>query len=107
MFFMRAEIKANIASLKLEAKKVRREKAYRLFIVLVIIALSIRVMQSYPQFSILIFIPLFGAIYILDGVDTLYNPLKLEFRAFQKIADAIVILEESKEDILSDKERKN
>lgn len=96
---MRAEIKANIATLQLEAKEVRRKKAYRLLIVIASIALSIWFILNYPQFGILIFVPIFGALYIIDAIDTLYHPLKSEFQAFQKIADAIITLEKSKEDI--------
>lgn len=96
---MRAKIKEGRGALHLEAKKARKKKALRLFIAIAIIVLCIWVVLSYPQTGILIFVAIIGGIYVLDAINILYQPLKSEFYAFQKIVEAIEILEESKEDI--------
>jgi hypothetical protein len=96
---MRAEIKAKVASLQLEAKEVRKENTYCFFVTIAIITLCIWIVLNYPQYGILILVPLFGGIYILELISSLHQPLESEFYAFQKIAKAIETLENSKEDI--------
>lgn len=102
---MQEEIKKALLRLEIEGKGVQRGKPRNILIIVIFAIFSYLVPYFYPQFSGLfiidIFIIIFGGVYIINAIQVLYQPFifKPEFHAFQEIARAIKILEESSEPI--------
>lgn len=100
MFYMREEIEGKLRVLQIEAKETRKRKGLFLLIAITIIALCILALFYYPQFGLLFIVAVVGGIFVLDGMNTLFHPLKEEFQAFQNFAHAIELLEKSKDEVV-------
>jgi len=101
---MRKEIETKLLRLKIEGREIHKEKARNILIIIVLAAVFYLIPHFYSQLSQLLaldaLIILFGGMYIvMDGIPTLGRPLREEYRAFQKVVDAIQILEKSNEPI--------
>ena len=100
---MRKEIEEKLAILKIEVKEARKKKLKHILIIVILDVVLFLIPYYYPQFGfiwvIFFVVFLFGGIVVLGSIFLLYQPLKQEFYAFQKIARAIEVLEKSKEPI--------
>lgn len=101
---MRKEIEKALLELEIEGKEARKKTARNISIIVTLAVAFYLIPYFYPQlqalFGIEVLIVLFGGMYVVFGaIPTLYQPLKQEFYAFQKIARAIELLEKSNEPI--------
>jgi len=95
------EIEKRLVKLKIEAKEIRIDTTRNIGIVVLLIILFFVLAHNYPQCGVFLVIDLLiiligGVIGIgLFGLSSLVYPLRKEYRAFQKIADAAQILKKS------------
>lgn len=96
------EIEKRLVKLKIEAKEIRRNTASTIGLV-VLLAIAFFVLYYFSlHYAILLAIDILiiiigGVGIIFVGLPNLVYPLRKEYRAFQKIADAAQVLEKSKE----------
>lgn len=99
------EIEKRLVTLEIEAKE-RRKKTERNIIIVVLLAVLFSLLSySYPQYVIFIVIDILiitlgviiGIVFI--GLPILARPLRTEYRAFQRFAHAIQVLEKSQEPV--------
>lgn len=100
---MHKEIEKALLRLKIEGKETRKEKTRNILVVVILAIVFYLIPYFYPQLILFLVVDIgiiiFGGIYIGGTIQVLYQPLKLEFHAFQKFAQAIQTLEKSNEPI--------
>jgi hypothetical protein len=99
------EIEKRLVTLEIEAEETRRGTARNIIIVVLLAVVFSLLSYSYPQYGIFIVIDMviliLGVVIgvVVIGLPILARPLRTEYRAFQRIARAIQVLEKSQEPV--------
>ncbi len=99
------EIEKRLVKLEIEAKETRNRTTRNIIIVFFLVAVFSLLSYSYPQNGILIVIDILIMVIgvfigiVVVGLPILARPLRTEYRAFQRIAHAIQVLEKSQEPV--------